>query len=324
MKPIARFWARRTVVAAGAAVVISAATSPATLAAGPGAALASAGTLPAATTAAAPPVDALTAPIRVAATSAGPVAYREVGHGTPLVLVMGFAGTMDDWAPSFIDRLGASSRVVELDNAGVGKTAPVGSPLTVTAMANQVSALISSLGLGRTAVLGWSMGGMIAQALAVLHPSQVSKLVLAATQAGTGKALPLPAAAAADAASPNPAAVLSVLFPPGQTAAAQAYAESVVQYPGLYLVSPAVKTAQEIAVAQWLRGADGPGRAEGSLHVPTLVADGTMDALDPVANDRLLARTIHGAQLVLYPGAGHAFWFQDEGQFVPRVEAFLG
>jgi pimeloyl-ACP methyl ester carboxylesterase len=74
---------------------------------------------------------------------------------------------------------------------------------------------------------------------------------------------------------------------------------------------------------QWLAGSDPAGRAEGDLRVPTLVADGTLDALDPVANDRLLANIINGAQLALYPGAGHAFLFQDENQFVPRVEAFL-
>jgi pimeloyl-ACP methyl ester carboxylesterase len=321
MERVVRSSTRRTLVAAGAAAAMSVATLP--LAFGPGAAPASAQTPPATTTAAAPAVDVVSAPIHVAETSAGPVAYREVGHGTPLVLVMGFAGTMDDWAPSFVDQLASSFRVVEVDNAGVGKTAAVSPPLTVTAMAGQLSALVSALALGRTAVLGWSMGGMIAQALAVLHPSQVSRLVLAATQAGTGKALPVPVAAAAAAASPNPAAVLSVLFPHSQTAVALAYAGSLVQYPGFYVVTPATKTAQESAVTQWLRGADAAGRAEGSLRVPTLVADGTMDALDPVANSRLLASTIHGAQLVLYPGAGHAFWFQDEGQFVPRVEAFL-
>jgi pimeloyl-ACP methyl ester carboxylesterase len=273
------------------------------------------------TTAPSGSVDIAAAPTNVAVTSAGRVAYREVGHGPPLVLVMGFSGTMDDWAPSFVDQLGAHFRVVVLDNAGVGETAAVGPPLTITAMANQVSALITSLHLGRTAVLGWSMGGMTAQALAVLHPSQISRLVLAATQAGTGKALPIPPAAAAAAA--NPGAVLTVLFPPAQLAAAQAYGESLLEYSGLYRVTPAVKAEQADAVTKWMAGDDAAGRAVGSLHLPALVADGTVDALDPVGNARLLASLIHGAQLALYPGAGHAFLFQDENKFVPRLEAFL-
>jgi pimeloyl-ACP methyl ester carboxylesterase len=123
--------------------------------------------------------------------------------------------------PAFVATLAAGHKVVMFDNAGVGQTATAAP--SITAMANQASALISTLRLGRAAVLGWSMGGMIAQALAVLHPAQVSQLILAATQPGTGDARPIPAAAAAAAASPDPAAVLSVLFPPAQAAAEQAY-----------------------------------------------------------------------------------------------------
>jgi pimeloyl-ACP methyl ester carboxylesterase len=314
MKMVCERWLKAVSVAFCATVIVASA----------GPATAAAASSPTTTTmAGAAPVNVAVAPIHVADTSAGPVAYREVGRGSPLVLVMGLGGTMDDWAPSFVDRLGGDFRVVVLDNAGVGKTGAVRPPLTVRAMANQVSGLISALGLGRPAVLGWSMGGMIAQALAVLHPSQVSRLVLAATQAGTGKALPVPPAAAAAAISPNPAVVISALFPPAQTPAAQAYVLSLLQYPSFYRVTAAIKAAQQSAVMQWLAGSDPAGRAEGDLRVPTLVADGTLDALDPVANDRLLANIINGAQLALYPGAGHAFLFQDENQFVPRVEAFL-
>ena len=74
------------------------------------------------------------------------------------------------------------------DNSGDGRTQQLPLPLTIDAMAGQTSALISTLGLGRPDVLGWSMGGMIAQALAVLHPAQVRRLVLCATYPGTGAA----------------------------------------------------------------------------------------------------------------------------------------
>ena len=159
------------------------------------------------------PRDVIAAPVRIAHTAAGPVGYREVGAGSPLLLVMGLGGSIDDWQPYLVATLAAHHTVVVFDNAGVGQTAALASPLTITAMANQASALISALRLGRPAVLGWSMGGMIAQALAVLHPAQVSRLILAATQAGTGTARPVPAAAAAAVVSSNPATVLSVLFP---------------------------------------------------------------------------------------------------------------
>ena len=270
------------------------------------------------------PLDVIDTPIKVADTSAGAIGYREVGTGSPILLITGLGASMDDWQPAFLASLATDHTVVMFDNAGVGETASVASPLTITEMANQTSALISTLRLGRVAVLGWSLGGMVAQALAVLHPAQVSKLVLAATQPGTGHALPIPRAAAAEAASSNPAHILSVLFPPGDNAAARAYVAGIVRYPAFYQASAATIAAQGGAVEQWMAGEDQAGTRFGTVRLPLLVADGTLDQLDPSANARSLARSVPGAKLILYPGAGHAFLFQDMSSFVPAVERFLG
>jgi pimeloyl-ACP methyl ester carboxylesterase len=269
------------------------------------------------------PRDVIAAPVRIAHTAAGTVGYREVGTGSPLLLVMGLGGSIDNWQPYLVAALAAHHTVVVFDNAGVGQTAALASPLTITAMANQASALISALRLGRPAVLGWSMGGMIAQALAVLHPAQVSRLILAATQAGTGTARPVPAAAAAAVVSSNPATVLSVLFPASAAAAAQAYVVGILRYPDFYQAPSGVVAEQATAVGQWIAGDDPAGRRLGQVKIPTLVADGTMDALDPVANARQLASLVPGARLLLYPGAGHAFLFQDSASFLPAVARFL-
>jgi pimeloyl-ACP methyl ester carboxylesterase len=270
------------------------------------------------------PRDVINAPIRIAHTSAGPVGYREVGKGSPVLLIMGLGGSMDGWQPDFVSTLAAQHEVVVFDNAGVGQTAALPAPLSITEMADQTSALISALGLQRVSVLGWSMGGMIAQALTVLHPAQVSRLVLAATQPGTGHALPIPPAAAAAVVSTNPQVVFSVLFPPGATAAAGIYAAGILRYPGFYQAPRTAIAAQSVAVKQWLAGGDPPGPRFGSTRLPTLVADGTLDALDPSANDRMLAASMPGARLLLYPGAGHAFLFQDSASFLPAVVRFLG
>ena len=193
------------------------------------------------------------APVRIARTALGPVGYREVGSGSPLLLVTGFGATIDDWAPAFVDGLAAHHRVIVFDNAGAGATAPL-RRLSILSMAAQTSDLILTLRLGHPAVLGWSMGGMIAQALAVEHPRQVSRLILAATQAGTGRALPIPPSAAARAASSNPAKVLSVLFPANQRPAEQAYVRGVLSYPHYATVPTAVKNRQTAAIAQWMAG----------------------------------------------------------------------
>src|ERR1700729_4404720 len=150
----------------------------------------------------------VSAPVRIAHTRLGAVGYRVVGSGPPLVLIMGYAGTMEVWDPRLVHALARHNRVVMFDNAGIGRTQPLPgeqtATLTIDAMADQTSALIDALGLGRPDVLGWSMGGMIAQALAVLHPAQVRRLVLCATYPGTGTVV-LPAVADRLAASDFPA-----------------------------------------------------------------------------------------------------------------------
>jgi len=131
----------------------------------------------------------VSAPVRVAHTRLGAVGYRVIGSGLPLVLVMGYGWTMEGWDPRMVHALALHHRVVMFDNSGVGRTQELPQPFSVDAMADQTSALIDTLGLGRPDVLGWSMGGMIAQALAVLHPAQVRRLVLCATYPGSGQAV---------------------------------------------------------------------------------------------------------------------------------------
>lgn len=262
-------------------------------------------------------------PVRVAHTRLGTVGYRVIGSGPPLVLIMGFSGTMETWDRRLVDGLAERYRVVVFDNAGIGKTAPLKAPLTIDAMANQTSALISALRLGRTDVLGWSMGSMIAQALAVLHPGQVSKLILAASYPGDGRATRPSQAAINALSSGKEQQVLSVLFPANQSAAQDTYLAALSSYPAAQPAPAATVTAQGRAVEAWWAGTDEAGRRSASIAVPTLIADGTADRLDPLANSRVLAGLISGSKLVLYPDAGHGFLFQDEAAFVPVIESFL-
>jgi pimeloyl-ACP methyl ester carboxylesterase len=219
-----------------------------------------------------------------------------------------------------VDDLAAHDRVITFDNAGIGKTSPL-SPLSVSAMANQTSALITALGLARTNVLGWSMGGMIAQALAVLDPSQVRRLVLCATFPGTGATVPSATTTALTRLAPQQ--VETVLFPPNQANAYNAYTAAISGYPPAAAPSKAVQAAQRRAVTQWWTGKDPAGRKTAAISAPTLIADGSADWADPVANEHAFARLIPAARLILYPDAAHAFLFQDPTQFAAVVESFL-
>jgi pimeloyl-ACP methyl ester carboxylesterase len=269
------------------------------------------------------PASFVGAPVRVARTALGPVAYRTLGSGPPLLLLMGYAGTMETWDPLFVDTLARHYRVVIFDNAGTGATRALPAPLTIDAMAAQTSALIDALRLGRTDVLGWSMGGMIAQALAVMHPGQVRRLVLCASFPGTGRIVRPPQKQIDALTSGNPQATATALFPADQGFAFDAMSAELSLYPAHATASAATIAAQGSASLGWFAGRDPPGRETAQIAAPTLIADGAEDRLDATFNDHVLAGLIHHSTLLLYPDAGHAFLFQEGVPFLARVETFL-
>ncbi|MGH2914230.1 MAG: alpha/beta fold hydrolase [Steroidobacteraceae bacterium] len=261
-------------------------------------------------------------PVQIAHTNLGDVAYRALGSGPPLVLVMGYGATMEDWDPRLIDTLAQHYRVVIFDNAGVGQTQVRPAPITIDAMANQTSALIATLGLKRPNVLGWSMGSMITQALAVLHPGQVNRLILCAAYPGNGTASPPSRQTLNEFESGQD--TIAFLFPADQTAAQHTYLTAISSYPTTAPTGADVVKAQGHAIDDWWAGQDRAGTRTATITAPTLITDGTLDRLDPPANSHTLANLIPKAQLTLYPDAGHAFLFGDPTTFERRIKSFLG
>ena len=112
-------------------------------------------------------------------------------------------------------------------------------------------------------------------------------------------------------------------FPANQASALNAFKAAIAEYPPAPAASPGTKGIQDLATSDWQTGGNAAGRQTARISAPTLIADGTSDQLDPVANDRTLARIIPGATLVLYPDAGHAFLFQDWTRFAALVNSFM-
>jgi pimeloyl-ACP methyl ester carboxylesterase len=277
----------------------------------------------AAPAAAAPPRSIAEAPIRTVNAGQGKIGYRSVGEGKPLVLIMGLSGTMDAWPPRFVDALAARRRVITFDNEGIRRTTLGRGALTIGRMADDAASLIRALKLRRADVLGWSMGGMIAQSLARQHPRRVRRLVLCATAPGDGRATP-PAPDLLAQFAAGTADVFQLLFPPGQESAAQAYIRAVGSYPHSSPVAPpAVTRAQFGASANWLDGADPSGRPLSRLRLPVLVGGGALDRLLPVANQRYLAAALPNARLRVYPDAAHGLIVQHQRELTPVVDRFL-
>lgn len=262
--------------------------------------------------------------------------YRIGGRGTPLIVVMGRSGTMAEWDPQLINQLIGHHRVVIFDNRGMGTTGDGYSPTSVTVplMAQDTLAVASALHIQRFDLMGWSMGGEIAQQVTVDAPHRVLRLVLCATSAG-GPTEKLPSHPVQTIMSepdlPAPV-LLGLSFPPtraGITGEFDYGARVAAQYVHDHLptdsfsASAAGTQGQANARQQWTSTTGG---VEGDLpHVAqrVLIMWGNLDVIDPPANDRTIAHQLPHAATRVFRGAGHAFLFQDAVAVGRTADAFL-
>jgi len=241
-------------------------------------------------------------------------AWRALGEGPPLLLVQGYAGSADDWPPDFLAALARSFSLIAPDNRGMGAS-QLGDPaaLTIEAMAADLEALLDELDIERIAVLGFSMGGFVAQALAARAPRRVGSLALFSTDPGG------PAAIRADPAdwarlvdhsgTPRERATreISVIFPPGVAAEFDREFGELVAAAQAAL-DPAALAAEERAMDLWWEAPPPAGPVE---IAPVLIGHGAEDIVIPAANAELLAARFRGARVELFAGAGHAFPAQE-------------
>lgn len=275
-----------------------------------------------------------TAPTRFVEAGGVRYAYRRFGKagGVPLVLLQHFIGTMDWWDPDLTDGLAETREVILVDNRGVGLSSGE-TPNLISVMADDLRAFLQALGLAQVDVLGFSLGGMIAQELALTYPGQVRKLLLVGTgpRGGEGMQEPKPhVVQALTEAGPDPKAARPVLFfSPSERgiAAARAFMARTEQRtadrdPG---ASMQTMQAQSEALGEWGRADSRVGfldRLRGLPH-PALVVNGNDDVMVSTVNSHTLARAIPRAQLILYPDSGHGALFQYARLFVQHTTVFL-
>src|ERR1700689_3407237 len=120
------------------------------------------------------------APIRLIQVDSLNIAYKVIGTGTPIIFLARFRGTLNDWDPAFVDAVAKSYQVILFDAPGVGRSSGI-VPTSVTKWADQAVQFSRALGIDHAVFLGWSMGGAVAQVIAINNPDIVAKLVLLAT-----------------------------------------------------------------------------------------------------------------------------------------------
>lgn len=269
------------------------------------------------------------AKVRFAAAAHTRIAWYERGEGAPLLMLIGTGSTMAEWDPALLRLLARERRLILFDYPGAGLSGPWHGR-SFESLANTVAGLMNAIHLARADVLGWSMGGFVAQRLAVDHPDRVSHLILAGTNPGGSQTvLGTPKAQAIDS-DPNPtdAAILNELYPPDRQAEGRHFlrrlgrASRKGEIPDDFDVPAATTRAQVSAEDPWLRS-NRNYRQLASLTTPTLAAAGARDPVAPPANLRRIAAQIPKSRLVVFPGA-HAFLFQERRRFTQAVNRFLG
>jgi pimeloyl-ACP methyl ester carboxylesterase len=256
-------------------------------------------------------------------------AYRQLGasHGLPVIFLNHLGAVLDNWDPRVVDGIAARRRVITFDNRGVG--ASQGStPDSVEAMARDAVAFIQALGFEQVDLLGFSLGGMVAQVIAQEEPQLVRKIVLAGTGPAGGEGIDkVTSVTIVDMIKgaltlKDPKHYLFFTRTANGQSAARQFMKRLKERTDNRDTSISVRAfrAQLKAIHTW--GSQEPSNLNG-IRQPVLVVNGEADRMVPSSNSVDLARRLPNAELRLYSDAGHGGLFQYHERFVQEVVEFL-
>jgi len=258
-----------------------------------------------------------------------PFAYRDTGPatGVPLVLFNHWGAVLDNFDPAIIDGLAQTRRVITTDYRGIGGSGG-SAPLTVGEMADDAIQLIHALGLETVDVLGFSLGGFVAQDIALKAPNLVRRLILTGTGPAGGSGIDKvgsvtwPLMFKGLLTLRDPKFYLFFTSTPNGRRSASLYLQRLKarkknrdKGP-----TPSAFLRQLKAITAWGKQ---PPQDLGSLRTPTLIVNGDNDIMVPSVHSSALAKRIPNAQLVIYEDAGHGGIFQHHVDFVAKAQAFL-
>ena len=255
--------------------------------------------------------------------------YRELGPktGVPVILLNHLGAQLDNFDPRIVDGIAATRRVIAFNNRGIGASGGT-TPTTISAMARDAVACIKALGFAEGDLLGFSLGGFVAQEIVLTEPQLARKLILAGTGPAGGegidKVTPLTIVDMIKGALTfrDPKYYLFFTTTPNGHRAAKAFLKRLKERKNDRdkAISLSAFGAQLKAIKAY--GQQAPQDLS-AIRIPTLVANGDHDRMVPSSNTADLARRIPGAQLVIYEDAGHGGIFQNHADFVRKALSFL-
>jgi 3-oxoadipate enol-lactonase len=267
--------------------------------------------------------------IRIAYQDHHPPGRRSPDGPDPLLLISGVGYGGWFWhkvAPELAERF----RVIAFDNRGAGESDKPDGPYTVPMMAADAAGLLEALGISRAAVLGHSLGGFIAQELAVTHPELVSRLILASTNPGGMDVIPITPEAMEVLTNREGDPVelvrrgISIACAPGFAGRRPEVVQELLDYRFTNPVPPAQYQAQVFAGAGMaVLSSEEVSRRLAAIVVPVLILSGEHDKVVPPGNVELLARKLPDARIRILPGTGHIFPIEDPAGTVSILLEFL-
>jgi pimeloyl-ACP methyl ester carboxylesterase len=270
-----------------------------------------------------------TAPTRFIVAGPNSYAYRRFGNpaGGPIVLLQHFTGGLDHWDPAVTDGLARDREVILVDNAGVGASTGE-APKTIEGMGGYIRDFVDALGLAAFDLLGFSMGGMVAQAFAKDNAARIRRLILVGTSPRGGDPSPYIAEVSQRARGDAGLDDMAWLFF-GQSEAGRAAAATYWErrHARTHDVDPpsGLQTiiAQVAAGRDWLEPHGERFADLAAITMPTLVVNGQLDVMLNTINSVHLQQNLPNGQLIIYPDSGHAPHFQYPDLFLAHARLFL-
>jgi pimeloyl-ACP methyl ester carboxylesterase len=251
--------------------------------------------------------------------------YVEEGQGPPLLMIMGFGGQHHSWGDETVRLLSRHFRTIRFDNRGTGHSDKPQVEYSIAMMADDAAGLLQALGLSRAHVYGVSMGGMIAQELALRHPHLVGGLVLGCTTPGWAKGVP-----------PRPEVIQLMMPEPGLSR------EEQIRKSWPAICSPRfLEEGREFLELMLRRSLENPTPVDTmnrqaaaiqafdsydrlpQIRAPTLIIHGDQDVLIPPQNAYILHERIPGSRLVIIEGAGHVYFWEKPAESCQAIVEFL-
>jgi pimeloyl-ACP methyl ester carboxylesterase len=251
--------------------------------------------------------------------------YERRGSGEPLLLIQGMSGSHAAWGEPFLGGLGDDVDVVAYDHRGVGDSTPQTDPFSIVQLADDAAGLLDALEWDTAHVLGISMGGMVAQELALRHPQRIRTLTLGCTFPGGAEAQLTDPALIQELAGALLSGDRELALRTGFKAnLSAAHVADEGNWPAFQEMATAVPVAVPVIMLQMqaVMGHDTSARLA-SIEAPTLVVHGTEDRMLPVVNGELIARLVPDARLELLDGVGHMFWWEEPERSAALVRSHV-